>query len=400
MKKYYCKKHLTQNVVNNASYDRADGKQHIIWDTETTGFAIRLYPSGKKSFMIGYRIRGKWRMMTIGQHGILSTAQARKLAREKLYMVVQGIDPLKVKHEKDVAGSTMQELCGIYLAKHSRIHKKTWPEDERRIQQSILPAIGKRPVIGIVRQDIIKIHESVGERGHYEANRVLALVSSVFEFGRKHGFVTDNHPNPARGIQKYKETKRDRWVTPDELPALAVAIDRLDNIYIKAALWMYLLTGCRKNELLSLKWKDVDLNRREIRLAETKAGRTHYIHLSDPAIKVLENLPRQKDNPYVFCGRIHGQRLKEIGKAWQRVRKEAGLEDVRLHDLRRTVGSWLATSGHSLQVIGKVLNHSNPSTTQIYSHLSEDPIRRAMDEHGENILKFREIQKEKNKDAG
>lgn len=170
------------------------------------------------------------------------------------------------------------------------------------------------------------------------------------------------------------------------MPRLMAAIDAEANPYVRAALKLYLLTGLRRSELLGLRWQDVDLMRREIRLSDTKAGRAHRVPLSAPAVEILNGLPRMLRNEYVFPGSVPGRPLVNIAKSWRRVRKAAGLEDVRLHDLRRTVGSWMAASGASLPLIGKVVNHSNASTTPIYARLAEDVTREALERHGGQIV--------------
>lgn len=193
-------------------------------------------------------------------------------------------------------------------------------------------------------------------------------------------------PNPARRVHKYGIQSRDPWVTPAELPRLVKAVTEEPNVYVRTAVWLYLLTGLRKNELLGLRWKDIDFDRRELRLGDTKAGRSHVVPLSAPAVEVLRKTPRMVGNPHVIASPVEpGRPLVNINKPWERIRKRADLEDVRLHDLRRTAGSWMATSGASLPLIGKVLNHSNPSTTQIYARLAEDAKRTALEEHGARI---------------
>ena len=208
----------------------------------------------------------------------------------------------------------------------------------------------------------------------------------MFELARRWGFVPKDRGNPARDIDRYKEEKRDRWVNPDELPRLAQAIDAEPNIYVRMALWLYLLTGVRKSELLGARWEDIDWQRQELRLGETKAGRVHYIPLSAPAIAILRDLPRIEGNPYILPGHAHGRPLANINESWARIRKATGVEDVRLHDLRRTVGSWLAQSGNSLHLIGRVLNHSNQATTAIYARFGQDHVRQALKEHAARIM--------------
>jgi len=219
----------------------------------------------------------------------------------------------------------------------------------------------------------------------------------MFELARRWGFVPEDHSNPARDIDRFKEEKRDRYITPAELPRLAQAINEEPNQTARFALWLYLLTGARKSELLRAEWSHVDWDRSELKIPDTKAGRVHYVPLSGPALALLREIPRVDSNPYILVGR--GPRsatteekaqththLINISKPWDRVRKAAGVEDVRLHDLRRTVGSWLAQAGNSLHLIGRVLNHSNPSTTAVYARFGEDSVRAALEQHGARLM--------------
>ena len=171
----------------------------------------------------------------------------------------------------------------------------------------------------------------------------------------------------------------------EEFPKLATAINAELNQSVVAAIWLYLLTGVRKTELLSLKWSDINLDRKELKLTDTKNGKSHYLPLSQAAIDILNQIQRIEGNPYVITGKNEGCHLVNISKPWDRIKEAAGLEDVRLHDLRRTVGSWLAQSGNSLHLIGKVLNHSNQSTTAVYARFGQDSAGKHLEQHGQLI---------------
>lgn len=331
--------------------------------------------------------------MTLGYYGVLTLGQARDMAKVRLAKVINGIDPL-AQRQKVEQGGTVKVLCKRFLNDHAKVKKKTWKEDEYKINKYIIPTWGSMKASAITAEDVSALHLKIGRKHKYQANRVVELLSKMFALSYKWGFLEKGAENPATDIDKFRERKRDRWVREEELPRLAEAINQEDNIYIKSAFWLYLLTGMRKSELLNAMWTDVDFTRNEIRLAETKAGRVHHVPLTDPAIRVLSALPRQQGNPYIFCGRREGQPLVEVRKAWVRIRKAAKLEDVRLHDLRRTVGSWLATSGASLPLIGSVLGHSNPSTTQIYARLGQDPARRALEGHAVKLMEIAEKREE------
>ena len=376
---------ITKKFIDSFRYEGDGISQDIRWDNQLPGFGVRLYPTGKKSFVLSYRSKGRKHIMTVGKYGVLTLDQAREKAKALLVSVDQGGNPL-YERKKLNQGKTIANLAEAYLERHAKLHKKTWRDDQRRINAHILPRWKGVQINSIKREDIAMLHHTIGKDAPYEANRTLALLSKMFEMAIRWGFLPENSVNPAQRIDKFKEAKRDRWITPAELPRLAKSIDKEPNVFIKHAFWLYLLTGARKSELLQTKWNDIDFDRKELRLSNTKSGKTHYIPLSTEAISLLRKIPKLADNPYLFPGARKGKPLVNISKAWFRIRKAAKLEDVRVHDLRRTVGSWLAQSGNSLHLIGKILNHSNASTTQVYARLSEDNSRQALEEHGNQIM--------------
>ncbi len=358
-------------------------RQDIRWDSDLPGFGVRLYPSGAKVFVLSYRHEGRKHIMALARYGVLTLEQARVLAGGKLSgLNLKGDDPFK---EKNTLHKTIKELCEDYMTIHAS-YKKSARDDLRRINQTILPAWSNHRVSSITQADVSSLFFAVSKRGLYEGNRTLALLHKMFNLAGIWGYVDKTSPNPAHGIQKHKEKKRDRYVTPEELPRLALAIDTEPHYYARMALWLYLLTGVRKSELLTAKWSDIDSARKELRLSDTKAGRVHYVPLSAEAMAILDSLPRVENNPYILPGAKTGQHLVNISKPWIRVRKAAGVDDVRLHDLRRTVGSWLAQAGNSLHLIGRVLNHSNASTTAVYARFGQDHVREAMEAHGKQLM--------------
>ena len=379
---------LTKRVIDAASYQGSGNARCVLWDNEVAGFGVRIFPSGKKSFLLSYRTQGRKRLMTIGAYGVLTLDQARIQARSLLAKVeTEDADPL-AERQHEALGETMRELCAIYLDRYAKPHKKSWREDERRINNRLLPRWGDLKAKAIHRADVAALHAEIGakEGKPYEANRTLALIAKIFVLARTWGVVPDDHRNPAQEISDFKEQKRDRWVTPEELPRMAQAINEEPNQSARFALWLYLLTGARKSELLQAQWEHVNWSRAELMLPETKAGRIHYIPLSSPALALLREIPRVEGNPYILPGKLPGAHLVNISKPWNRVRTLAGVADVRLHDLRRTVGSWLAQSGNSLHLIGRVLNHSNQSTTAVYARFGEDSVRAALERHGTQIM--------------
>lgn len=421
---------LTKRSLDSFKYTGANNSRDVRWDDQLPGFGVRVYPSGKKAFVLSYRVAGRKRMFTIGRYGVFTLEQAKDEAKDYLRKVAKGTDPLEDK-QRITNGETVKDLCDEYIERHAKLRKKTWGDDQGRIDNYILPAWGSRKAASIKRLDMAVMHSKLGKAGHpYGANRILRLVSKMYSLARQWGYVPDNYPNPARDIELFKEHKRDRWVTPKELPKLIEAINCEVNVSARNALWLYLLTGLRRSELLKAKWENVDWERKELMLPDTKAGRVHYVALNEPAISILQNIPRIEDNPYILPGQKENAHLVNIDKPWYRAREHAtvlllkdelderlstlihklkgdlkreptlseiknvsefeiptGLQDVRLHDLRRTVGSWMAQTGNSLHLIGKVLNHSNQSTTATYARFGRDNVRVALEEHGKQIMK-------------
>lgn len=379
---------LTKRLIDAQIYALNGTQKQVLWDSELTGLGLRTFPSGKKSFVLSYRQHGRKRLYTLGQYGVLTVDQARVEAIKYLAEINQGEDPVEERRKKAKA-QTMAELFDVYMERHAKPHKKSWKDDEKRIENRLLPEWRHHRIEAITKHDVAILHNKIGMKAPYEANRVLALISKIFELAIEWGIVDDNSANPASRIKKFKEEKRDRWVKESEMPALMEAIKAEQNVYARSAILLYLLTGMRKTELLQIKWADIDWGRKEIRLADTKAGRVHYVPISSVAEQIIKDIPPLSGCPYVFAGRDGGDTyLINVNKPWGRIRKEAKLEDVRLHDLRRTVGSWLAQSGHSLHLIGKVLNHSNESTTKIYAHLKDDDTRKALEDHGKAVKGF------------
>lgn len=377
--------HITKRLIDSFVYEGKDGSRDVRWDDRMPGFGVRIYPSGVKSFVLSYRYQGRKRLMALGRYGILTLEMARDKARQALVDSNGGCDPLDQRAKRN-HGETIADLAETYIERHAKVHKRTWIADQRAINKYILPAWATKQVQDLERSDVARLHHDVGRTYPYTANRLLELISKMCALARIWGFVDETAINPARGITRFREEKRERFITPQELPRLAEAIDNEPNLFARYALWMFLFTGLRKSELLGAQWNQIDWDAEEITIEDTKNGRPLHLPLSSAAIQVLRQVPRDADNPFIFPGREDGQHLVNIDKAWRRIRKAAKVEDVRLHDLRRTVGSWLAQSGNSLHLIGRVLNHKTPSTTQVYARFGNDHVRSALESLGQNLL--------------
>lgn len=375
---------LTKRAIDAADY--AGGTDYR-WDETLSGFGMRVYPSGKKSFVVSYRVLGRKRIMVLGRYGVLTLDQARARARKVLAQAAEGLDPSKDRQTL-LKAPTMADLATRFLADHAPKKKASSIRNDRRMwKQNILPHLGQRKVVDITREDIDRLHSRMRETP-YAANRVLALLSKAFNLAEVWGWRPDAS-NPCRHVKPYKEEKRERYLSAAEISRLGAVLEEVEHERVElpgvaTAIRLLLLTGCRLNEILSLRWEDVDFETGCLRLADSKTGK-RLVVLSGGALELLASTERVAGNPHVIPGKIEGQHLINLSKPWRRIRERAGLDGVRLHDLRHTFGSVGAGAGLSLPLIGKMLGHSQPATTARYAHLANDPLRRAVDLVGDEI---------------
>lgn len=356
-------------------------KEFVKWDDQMPGFGIRVKPSGVKSYLIQYRNQaGRSRRLTIGRHGQISPAVARDIAGDRFADIKKGLDPAGEKTTAR-AGMTLNELADSYMTKHliPKGKPSTVKEWRRLLDTTILPKLGGRKVADLKRSDIERLHRSL-KKTPTTANRVLTTLSAMLVFAEREG-VRPDFSNPTRNITKYPEKKRERFLTASELSSLGDALSAAESdgeTHPSAilAIRLLILTGARKSEILNLTWNEVDLERECLSLSESKTGQK-VIHLGPPALELLSNSYREKDNPYVCFGVNPGEPYKGLQAAWKRIRDAANFEDVRIHDLRHSHASVGVGLGLSLPIVGKLLGHSNPATTSRYAHLADDPAKQA-----------------------
>ena len=381
---------LTQVMVDRAT--RRESGQCFLRDAKVLGLALRISSGGAKAWVWEGRVRGRVRRITLGHHPALSLAQARKKALTTAAAVSEGKDPA-AERARERGELTFGAFAQSYLERYARPRKRSAAEDERMLRDVLpprddgkkrepapIPAQWKnRRLSDITSGEITQLHARLQrDRGPYAANRALALLRTLFNLAKSWGALLAE--NPATGIHMFSEEKRDRFLSPNELKRALVAIDEEHDWRWKAYFKLSLLLGPRKGELLCARWSDVDLATRTWRLPTTKAGRSHLLPLPTVTVAMLESLPSRGRSSWLFpSGTSESGHLEEPKKAWQRIRGRADIKDVRIHDLRRTLGSWLAANGYGLPLIGRVLNHSQPSVTAIYARLDLDPVRQALE---------------------
>lgn len=363
---------LTKRVVDTVRPRDAD---YFIWDREIPGFGLRVLRTGKKSYLVQYRSGGRTRRVTLGRHGTLTPDEARAQARELLVAVARGENPAEEIRLRRRA-PTMAALCERFMTDYvaQRCKPSTAGEYQRSVDLFIKPAIGTHRVPDVTRPDIARLHHSL-RHIPYQANRTLGVLSKMFNLAEVWGLRPDGS-NPCRHVRKYREEKRERYLSPEELGRLGRVLDEIERDGSEtpsaiAAIRLLIFTGCRLREIQTLKWSYVQGD--YILLPDSKTG-AKKVYLGPPALAVLSGIERLPDNEYVITGKQPRQHLTDLQRPWRRIRARAGLEDVRIHDLRHSFASGAVAMGESLPMIGKLLGHSQVQTTARYAHLADDPV--------------------------
>jgi integrase len=366
------------------------------WDEQLPGFGVKVTANDRRIYIVKYRVgggrAGRQRWFTLGVHGVLTCEQARAHAAQILAAARRGEDP---QGNRRLMGGelTVADLWRRYEAEHlPRKKTKSSEDDRQKARDYVLPKLGRLHINEVTRTDIQHLHQSLAARP-YQANRVLALVSKMMSLAETWGIRALNS-NPCQHVQKFKEEARRRYLNAAELTRLGTALRSgrekgTIGVYAASAIQLLLLTGARLNEMLSARWQWVDWDRRVINLPDSKTG-AKPIYLSDAALGVLRTLNHRQDrgtSDYIIKGRHYGKPLINLTKPWHRVCAEADLSGVRLHDLRHTAASIGVGTGIALPIVGRLLGHSQPQTTQRYAHVDSDPALVAANRIGDVIAK-------------
>jgi len=382
---------LTKRNVDSLS---ATGSRFIQWDDELAGFGCRVSPEGRKAFVVDFSVNGRRRRMTLGRHGVITAEQARAMARDALAKAALGTDPMQGRDEAR-ADLTVAELCDLYLSDGvGQKRASTLATDRGRIERHIKPLLGNKPVRQVSPQDVQHaFHEirrgktartaKTGKRGlarvrggEGTARRTIGLLGGIFAYAVKHGLCAEN---PAHGIDRGKDDSRERFLSASELRQLAGTMASMEadgslHPYSAAIIRLLLFTGARRGEICNARWEDLDLERGVLLVPKGKTGRRH-IRLAAPAVKILSDLPCR--GAWVFPASHGSNAYQGLPKQWRNLRNRAGLEGVRVHDLRHTFASYAVQGGASLYLVQHLLGHANASMTQRYAHLADDPIASA-----------------------
>lgn len=366
---------LTKRSVEGLSIE---AKDYLVWDRDVRGFGVRVYPSGKKTYLVQYRAGRRTRRVTIGQHGVLTIDEARREAKQLLASVARGDDPSAQRQAKRHA-PTVAGLCDRFLEEYVEQHcKPTTARDYHSIiRRFIRPRLGPLPIAEVTRADVVAFHHAL-RNTPYQANRAASMLSKLFNLAEDWG-LRQAGSNPARRIKKFREEEKKRYLSDEEQirlgEVLAEALEEgTESVYVVSAILLLIYTGCRLSEILTLRWDYVTSHHLE--LPDSKTGRRR-IPLPREAYDILMDLPRESGNPFVILGGVEGAPLVNLQKPWRRIRARADLTDVRIHDLRHTYASVAVNNGIDPFMLKEIMGHKNLSTTLRYSHLADDAVQRA-----------------------
>jgi integrase len=371
-------KNLTKTAITNLRYEAKGPSRQALFDAKLPGFGVRVYKSGRKSYVLQYGPSQARRLMVLAP---CTTGADVDEVREQAQTLLRrherdGIDPLT--DQKRQQSSTVGAVINNYIdAKATTWADREAPRCRSRLKNHIGEKLSAIPLNDLTRAQVREMHRRVSASAPYEANRTVQLLRAAINWA-----ITDldwpaselsGGNNPAHAIKLNQEKARKEWIRPNEIPALLKAIEAEPDPWIRAFFQLLLFTGGRLSELLTLRWRDVDLPNASVTFRDTKNKTDHTLPLAPDAADIIKSIPRTKGNPYVFNGHKRGSHLMNPYKAWRRVLDRAEIERrITIHDVRRTVGSLLASSGYSTQQIGKLLNHKSAITAKVYAEIADE----------------------------
>lgn len=353
-------------------------------DAECTGLHLRVSKNGRRFFQHRYRFLSRKRCLNLGEFPAVSLQDARQRVAEHKALLAKDVDPAdeRGKRRNDL---TFAEYAEQYYLPHAKEHKKTWDDDQWMIDKRLNPVLGQLRLSTITPRDVTLVHSKEKERtSATTANHLLTVLKRMLNLAVKWGFL---EKNPAAVQDKYKEPPhRERYLSKDELPRFLKALEEEDDRLSVAAIRLLLFTGCRRNEVLSLRWNQIRQDEGRIFLPMTKNGRSRTVHLNAKAREVLEDLAarrdqdaRTRDSEFVFPSRQGTRKghLYDLRKPFVKACENAGIENLRIHDLRHSFATLAVLAGASLYDVQKLLGHQDIAMTQRYAHLADDGLKKA-----------------------
>lgn len=356
--------------------------QYEVKDTKTPGLIIRVNPGGKKTFMFFRRVSGKLLRVKIGYAHDISIEHARKKAILLNSQIISGVNPNEILKGKRKE-LTFKQLFEKYYLEHALVHTKRPGDNKATLEFHLKPSFWSRKLSEVTKQQLRDMHIKQGEsRGKQQANRVLNIISAVYNFGIKQDLYEGN--NPTIGIRRFKSNSRDRFLNSEELKSFFMALEHEEQIF-QDFFALSIFIGARKTAMLKMRYNQLDLELKRWRLSEdeSKNNDVNIYVLPDIAVEILKRRSKENDllqvpSEYVFPGDgIYGH-LIDPKRSFDRIKTRMGVHDIWIHDLRRTLASYMAINNTSLPIIGRALNHKSQVSTAIYARLSSDPVREAV----------------------
>jgi integrase len=371
---------LTKEYLD--SYNLPKTGRAYIHDSKERGLVAQITSKGGISFYLYKKIHGRPERFLLGAYPDLPIARARTKALQYKTMIAEKKNPRLV--DPSMRGEmTFGQLFDKYMTLYSKPHKKSWVKDEIEINR-YLSHWKSRKLSSITHDEVTRLHKKIGsDNGKYQANRLLERIRSIYNKGIRWG---DCSTNPAVGIDRFPEKSRDRFIQPEEMPIFIEALSQEKNKTVQDYFWILLLTGARRTNAVMMRWEDVNLNQEIWRIPETKNGESAVVPLMAKACEILDK--REKISEWVFPSLTNKDKPFDPEKGWRRILKRSGLKDIRIHDLRRTFGSYQAIGGTSLQIIGKSLGHKSQESTKVYARLNLDPVRASMEKATGEMLRL------------
>lgn len=354
-----------------------DRDREYYYDLRQKGLMLTVTRNGIKSFCVRRKFQGRAVRVTIGQFPDYSVEEARNKALEIIASFARGINPNieknAISHEETFGAFFKQ-----YMEKYSMVQKRSWKSDQAQVNRYLKDWFNLK-LSAITKKDVLARHLKITEQhGVYAANRLLSCIQTIYNKAIEWGWKGEN---PAKDIRKNREKSRDRFLQPNEIPLFLNALKKEKNQIAADYLRVSLQTGARKSNVLAMRWEQVNFEAKTWRIPETKNGDPITIALTPSIIKILENRKKKNlklfktESEWVFPGEDAKTHLKDPKKAWQRVLNTAKIKDLRIHDLRRTFGSYMAAQGATTAIIGKSLGHKSQQSTKVYERLNLDPVR-------------------------
>jgi len=374
---------LTKRTVDAIA---ATGEDHFIWDEQLPGFGIRVSPKGQKSFLIQYRYQGRTQRMRLGRSTLMTADAARKKAKILLGEAEAGKNPALAASIKRQA-PLLSEVVERFITEHVSVRLKSGTQANYRavLRAYILPALGHKRITDITLSDLSALHVSLSHKPS-QANRSTLVMSKILNLSEQWGLRTMGS-NPCKHVQLFKDKKRNRFLDKSELKRLWNTLDDsyrdgTAGLYAINAYKLLILTGCRLSEIQKLKWSYIRGNR--VEFPDSKTGYKR-LPLNAASMEILRQTPKKEGNPYVICGEKPGAHIVNLQKSWRRIREKAGLDDLRIHDLRHTFASQAVMNGTPLALVSKLLGHSKITTTMRYAHLADSELLEASEGIGDML---------------